>query len=275
MTDGDEPKVVLLTGAASGLGRAAAMHLAGIGHRVFGGDLEVPSVAGVTGLRLDVTDPASAAAAVDEVVRSAGRLDVLVNNAGFGIAGSVEDTSLDEARAQLDVNFFGVLNMTRAALPAMRRQGRGLVISISSIGGLIALPFQSLYSASKFAVEGLAEALSEEVRPFGIDVVLVEPADFRTGFTGARRVVAAAREGSDSAYAAAFARALQVIEADERTGSDPELIGPLLARIIASRRPRLRYSVGSSLERLTIGLRRVLPARAFVPIVEQHYRVGR
>ena len=273
VTSGRGARVVLVTGAASGLGRAAATHLAGVGHRVFGGDLGPPSVPEVTGLRLDVTDPSSAAAAVDEVVQAAGRLDVLVNNAGCGIAGSVEDTTLEEARGQLEVNFFGVLNMSRAALPVMRAQGGGLIVSISSIGGLIALPFQGLYSASKFAVEGLAEALSEEVRPFGIDVVLVEPADFRTGFTGARRIVAAA--GRDSAYDAAFTRALKVIETDERTGSDPELIGPLLARIIGSRRPRLRYSVGSPVERLTIGLHRALPARAFVPIIERHYRVAR
>ena len=273
VSNGRGSRVVLVTGAASGLGRAAAIHLAGVGHRVFGGDLELPSVPGVTGLRLDVTDPVSVTAALDEVVQAAGRLDVLVNSAGFGIAGSVEDTTLEEARGQLEVNFFGVLSMSRAALPVMRAQGGGLIVSISSIGGLMALPFQGLYSASKFAVEGLAEALSEEVRPFGIDIVLVEPADFRTGFTGARRIVAAAGRGS--AYDAAFTRALQVIEADERTGSDPELIGPLLLRIIDARRPRLRYSVGSTLERLTIGLRRALPARAFVPIIERHYRVPR
>lgn len=264
---------MLVTGAASGLGRAGAVHLAARGHRVFGGDLEPPSVPGVAGLRLDVTDPSSAAAAVSEVVTAGGRLDVLVNNAGFGIAGSVEDTTLEEARDQLEVNFFGVLNMTRAALPVMRRQGRGLVITTSSIGGLIALPFQGLYSASKFAVEGLAEALSMEVRPFGIDVVLVEPADFRTGFTRARRVVGASREGSP--YAVVFTRALHVIEADEGSGSDPQLVGPLLDRIIAARRPRLRYSTGSATERLAIVLRRALPAPAFAPIIERHYRVGR
>ncbi len=273
MTTGRGSRVVLVTGAGSGLGRATAAHLAGVGHLVFGGDLEPPSVPRVTGLRLDVTDPASVAAAIDEVLRGPGRVDVLVNNAGFGVAGSVEDTSLEEARAQLEVNFFGVLNASRAVLPAMRRQGSGLIVSISSIGGLIALPFQALYSASKFAVEGLVEALGEEVRPFGIEVVLVEPADFHTGFTRARRVVAGARTGS--AYDAAFARALRVIETDERTGADPELIGPLVARIIATRHPRLRYSIGSPIERLTIGLRRALPARAFVPLIERHYRVRR
>lgn len=272
VNNGRAARVVLVTGAASGLGRAAATHLAGVGHRVFGGDLEPPSVPAVTGLRLDVTDPASVTAAVDEVVQGAGRLDVLVNNAGFGIAGSVEDTSLEEARDQLEVNFFGVLNMSRAVLPMMRAQGGGLIVSISSIGGLMALPFQGLYSASKFAVEGLAEALSEEVRPFGVNVVIVEPADFRTGFTGARRIVAAAGRGS--AYDAAFSRALQVIETDERTGSDPELMGTLLERILDSRRPRLRYSVGSTVERLTIGLRRALPARVFTPIIERHYRIA-
>ncbi|MDV3296834.1 MAG: SDR family NAD(P)-dependent oxidoreductase [Brachybacterium paraconglomeratum] len=273
MTTRPGQQVVLVTGAASGLGRAGARHLAAAGHRVFGGDLEDTSVPGVTGLRMDVTEPSSVGAAVDEVVRSAGRFDALVNSAGFGIAGAVEDTSLEEARAQFEVNFFGVLGASRAALPVMRRQGHGRIIAISSIGGQVPLPFQALYSASKFAVEGLMEALSEEVRTFGIDIVLIEPADFRTGFTRARRVVAGA--GSDSAYDAAFTRALGVIEKDERTGSDPELIGPLLERIVAARHPRLRYSTGSAVERLTLGLRRVLPSRAFVPLIERHYGVRR
>lgn len=273
MSERPAAKVVLVTGAASGLGRAGAAHLAGAGHRVFGGDLVDASAPGVTGLRLDVRDEDSAAAAVERVVTDAGRLDVLVNNAGFGIAGAVEDTSLDEARDQMDVNFFGVLTMVRAVLPLMRRQGFGRLIMTSSIGGLIPLPFQGLYSASKFAVEGLSEALAEEVRPFGISVVLVEPADFRTGFTAARRRVAAADTGS--AYLEDFNRALGVIESDERNGTDPQVIGPLLEKIIAARRPRLRYTVGSSSERLAVVLRRALPARAFLPIIEHHYGVRR
>jgi len=266
-------RVVLVTGAASGLGRAGAEHLAARGHRVYGGDLDPRPVPGVTMLRLDVTDDRSAADAIARIAGESGRLDVLVNNAGFGIAGSIEDTSIEEARSQLEVNFFGVFRTARAALPQMRHQGRGLIINVSSIGGLIALPFQGVYSASKFAVEGFTEALHMEVRPFGIDVVLVEPADFHTGFTAARRMVAASRRSS--AYADAFRAALRVIEADEVNGSHPHLVGPLLEKIIASRHPRLRYMVGSPTERLAAMLKRVLPGRLFFPLIEGHYRVGR
>jgi NAD(P)-dependent dehydrogenase (short-subunit alcohol dehydrogenase family) len=265
--------VVLVTGAASGIGRACVEHLAAKGHRVYGGDIDPQPVPGVTMLRLDVTDERSAAAAIERIMDEAGRIDVLVNNAGFGIAGSIEDTSIEEARSQLEVNFFGVFQMARAALPQMRHQSRGLIINISSIGGLIALPFQGLYSASKFAVEGFTEALRMEVRPFGVDVVLVEPADFHTGFTAARRIVAATHGGS--AYEAAFRDAIQVIEADEVHGSHPRLVGPLLERIIASPHPRLRYTVGSRTERLAALLKRALPGRVFFPLIEGHYRVGR
>lgn len=222
---------------------------------------------------LDVTDDESAARAVAAVTEEAGHLDVLVNNAGFGIAGSIEDTSLEEVYSQFEVNFFGVVRMTRAVLPYMRSRGRGLIVNISSIGGLISLPFQGAYAASKFAVEGFTEALRMEASPLGIHAVLIEPADFHTGFTAARRMAAASGEGS--AYSREFRNALQVIEADELHGSDPQIVGPLIARVIDTRRPRLRYMVGSPSERLAAMLKRLLPGSLFFPIIESHYRVGR
>jgi NAD(P)-dependent dehydrogenase (short-subunit alcohol dehydrogenase family) len=264
--------VVLVTGAASGLGRASVEHLARRGYRVFGADRAEATIPGVTTILCDVDDDESVNRAVTSVVDRAGRLDVLVNDAGFGIAGSIDDTSIEEARAQMETNFFGMFRMTRAVLPVMRRQGAGLIVNVSSLGGLIALPFQGVYSAAKFAVEGLSEALRHEVRPFGIDVVLLEPADFRTGFTSSRRRVAAADDGS--AYAAAFERAMVVIEEDELTGSDPAMVARLLERVIQTDRPRLRYTVGAFDERLAVWLKRVVPGKAIEPIVRRHYRVG-
>jgi NAD(P)-dependent dehydrogenase (short-subunit alcohol dehydrogenase family) len=266
-------RVVLVTGAGSGLGRAAAGHLAGRGHTVYGGDLAEVTAPGVRGIHLDVRDEGSAARAVRTVLDAEGRLDVLVNNAGNGVAGAVEETSLEEARGQLEVNFFGVLVMARAVLPVLRGQRSGTVVNVSSLGGLVGLPFQGLYSASKFAVEGLSEALRAEVAPFGVHVVLVEPADFATGFTAARRLTAAAGR-EESPYRAAFAATLRVIEADEGHGSEPALVGPLLERIVEARRPRLRYTVGAPSERLAAGLKRLLPARVFWPIVDRHYQVA-
>lgn len=265
-------KVILITGASSGLGRACADYLAQRGYRVFGTSRRQQEQASTpfAWVLMDVDDDASVQEGVAQVLQQAGRLDVVVNNAGFGFGGAVEDTSLAEARAQLETNFFGTLRVCQAVLPTMRAQRSGLIINTSSLGGIIALPFQGLYSAAKFAVEGLTEALRMEVRPWGIHVVLVEPADFRTDFTARRRQTAASGE---SPYAAAFERALAVIEHDETHGSSPELVGRLLERIIHCRAPRLRYMVGSFTELLAAVLKPYLPQRLFEWIIRAHYKL--
>jgi NAD(P)-dependent dehydrogenase (short-subunit alcohol dehydrogenase family) len=273
----DEPRVVLITGASSGLGRAAAEHLASMGHRVFGASRN-PAREGLAyePVALDVTDDDSVARGVAAVQEAAGRIDVLVNNAGVGIAASIEDTTLEEARWLMETNFFGALRMCRAVLPIMRAQGSGLIINTSSIGGLMGLPFQGLYSASKFAIEGLTEALRLEVAPFGIHVALIEPGDFNTPFTGNRRSTSVNSESPDgtSAYAEAQERALTVIEADEGNGLAPEAIGPVLARIIASPSPRLRYQVGAVEQKLAVLVKRHLPSGIMERILREHYKSG-
>lgn len=185
------------------------------------------------------------------------RIDVVVNCAGFGIAGAIEDTPLELAQAQFNTNVFGVMRMCRRVLPLMRGQGAGLIVNVTSIAGELSLPFQGWYSGSKFAVEGLSEALHAEVAPFGIDVVLVQPGDFKTGFTAARRVA----NGSGSAYADRVDRALAIAAADEQSGADPVEVAKLIARIINSRRRRLRYVVGPSAQEWLMRLRYVLPGR--------------
>ncbi len=265
-------RVVLITGASAGIGLACARHLSQQGYRVFGTSRQPPK----EGLpfemvRMDVDDEGSVRQGVEAVLDRAGRLDVVVNNAGFGMAGSIEDTSIEEAQAQLETNFFGVLRVCQAVLPAMRAQREGLIVNVSSIGGLVGLPFQALYSAAKFAVEGLTEALRMEVRSFGIRVVLIEPCDIHTQFTD-RRLLTLASQG-DSAYAEAFERALAVIERDERHGVSPELVGPLLERIIRSRSPRLRYRVGAFTEQLAAILKPFVPAGLFEWIIRDHYKV--
>jgi NAD(P)-dependent dehydrogenase (short-subunit alcohol dehydrogenase family) len=265
-------KVVVITGAASGIGQACAEHLARRGYRVFGGDRSTATIsAEVTPLLMDVNDDDSVAAAVDEVLSRVGRIDVVVNNAGFGIAGSIEDTSMDEARAQLDTNFFGAVRVIKTVLPHMRRQGSGLIVNVTSIGGLISLPFQGLYSASKFALEGVSEALRMEVASTGVEVALLEPADIRTGFTAARRMAKGADQG---AYREAFATSLAVIESDEMGGDNPKVVARRLAKIIATPSPRFRYMAGSPTERLAVLLKRLLPYSLFAPIIAGHYKVG-
>jgi len=272
-----EETVVLITGASSGIGKACAERLARRGYRVFGTSRRAPFPPAPTPpgqpvmLQMDVTQDESVRRAVDFIVREAGRLDVVVNNAGFGIAGAVEDTSMEEAKSQLETNFFGVLRVCRAALPVMRAQGEGLIVNISSLGGVIALPFQALYSASKFAVEGLTEALRLEVRPFGIRVTRIEPGDMRTGFTDQRvRVAAWTRE---SAYGPYAERVLQVVEHDERSGGSPEAVAALLERIIRSSNPAPRYRVGPAFQRLAAILKGILPARLFEWALAKYYRI--
>ena len=189
-------RIVLVTGASSGFGRAIAAHLAARGYLVYGTSRSavMPEEATAPAERslvpimipMDVCVDASVDAAVTHILRRHGRIDVLVNNAGFGIAGAVEDTSADELRRQFDTNVFGVLRVCRAVLPHMRRQGGGRIINVGSLAGLIALPFQGAYSASKFALEALSESLRMETKPYGISVSVIEPGDFRTSFTASR-----------------------------------------------------------------------------------------
>jgi NAD(P)-dependent dehydrogenase (short-subunit alcohol dehydrogenase family) len=261
---------VLVTGASSGLGAASAAHLAGLGHRVYAasrrGTVDSTGTAlPLRSLTMDVDDDRSVAAGVDEVWRREGRIDVVVNCAGYGVAGPIEDTPLALAQAQFDTNVFGVLRVCQRVLPMMRRQRAGLIVNVTSIAGELALPFQGIYSATKFAVEGLSEALRAEVRPLGIHVVLVQPGDFRTGFTAARRTVAV----DGSPYATRSVRALETAARDERTGADPQQLARVIARIIVdSRRPKLRYVVGPSAQEWFMRLRHVLPGRW---LIARHY----
>ncbi len=272
-----EETVVLITGASSGIGKACAEHLARDGYRVFGTSRYAPFPPDAAPprhpvmLQMDVNQDESVRRAVDFIVRDAGRLDVVVNNAGIGIAGAVEDTSIEEAKAQLETNFFGVLRVCRAALPVMRRQGEGLIVNISSLGWVIALPFQALYSASKFALEGLTEALRLEVRRFGIRVTSIQPGHTRTGFTDRRVRMAAWTQ--ESAYGPYAERTLQIMEHDVRNGGGPEKVAVLLEQIIRSPNPAPRYRVGPAFQRLAAALKGILPARTFEWALAQYYRI--
>ena len=252
---------MLVTGASSGLGAATAAHLAGLGHRVYAASRRgtVDSTSAALPLKMDVDDDGSVEAGVDEVWRHEGRIDVVVN-----CAGPIEDTPLAMAQAQFDTNVFGVLRVCQRVLPLMRRQRAGLIVNVTSIAGELSLPFQGIYSATKFAVEGLSEALRAEVRPFGIQVVLVQPGDFCTGFTDARRTVAA----DGSPYAARSVRALETAASDERAGADPRQLARVIERIVDSRRPKLRYVVGPSAQEWLMRLRHVLPGRW---LIARHY----
>ena len=264
-------KVVLVTGASSGLGQAIATHLAARGHRVFGSSREPRGDAGpVRMLSLDVTRDESAAQAVANVLALTGRLDVLVNNAGVGLCGAIEDTAMDEARWQMETNFFGPARMIRAVLPQMRSQGSGRIITVSSLAGVAALPFQPYYSASKHALEGLNEALRLELAGSGIDATTIMPGDFRTGFTAARVFARNARSARNGERLAAT---MAICERDEKQGADPKLVAALAARLVEAQQVRVRYSVGRLDQRLGVLLKRVVPAGVFESLMKMTYGI--
>src|SRR6202163_1651139 len=223
-------RVVLVTGASSGIGACCAAYLSERGYRVYGASRSATAPPNVVPLAMDVTNDASVSQAIITVLAREGRLDVLVNNAGFGMVGAVEDTSVEEAVAQFEVNFFGMFRVCRAVLPLLRRQGAGYIVNIGSIGGLIAIPYQGLYSASKFALEGLSESLRLEAKPFGIRVVLVEPGDFRTPITTKRRTTQASN--NNDTYREAFARFKVKQDRDEANAPEPQSVAQLVERIL-------------------------------------------
>ena len=265
-----KPKVILITGASSGIGKAASEYLADIGHKVYGTSRYPGSYPAPTNFELiplDVTDSNSVVSVVNLILEKEKSIDVLINNAGMGIAGDIEHTTIDKDKEQVETLFFGTLRMIKQVLPVMRVQNSGIIINISSIGGLIGLPYQNMYSAAKFAVEGLSESLYKELRKTNINIVLVEPGDFKTNFTD-RREIDKTSNKSDS-----FKKVIDQIERDENNGQNPILIAKLLEKIIEKSNPRLRYVVGSFDQKLAAFLKRILPNRLFDWIIMKHYKV--
>jgi NAD(P)-dependent dehydrogenase (short-subunit alcohol dehydrogenase family) len=254
-------RVALITGASAGLGRACADRLAAAGWTVTGASRRGTGGAGWTGLVMDVDSHDAVRSGVGAVLREHGRIDALVAAAGWGVAGAVEDTTVEEAKAQFETNFWGCVRVVQAVLPQMRAQRSGRIVLMSSIGGVIGIPFQAFYSASKFALEGLAESLGYEVAPFGIAVTLVQPGNFATDFTASRKLAATAT--GQSPYAAATAKAVAVMERDERSGAPPADVAAAVQRVLGARRPPRRVSVGRAAERVGLVAKRLMPFRLF------------
>jgi NAD(P)-dependent dehydrogenase (short-subunit alcohol dehydrogenase family) len=266
MTNGPS-RVVLITGASSGIGRATAELLAGRGHRVFGGVRAAATtlpLAGVELVPLDVRDAASVSACVEAVRSRAGRIDVLINNAGVNLVGAIEETSISQAQALFDTNVFGVLRMIQAVLPGMRHQGAGLIVNISSILGFLPAPFMGVYASTKHAIEGLSESLDHEVRAFGIRVVLIEPHYTRTNLDAS----AAQAEGRIDSYASQRQRTAAEITRNTNTAPEPKLVAEEVVRAI-ERPYRMRRPIGQAI--LLSWLRRLLPARLFEPSLRKAF----
>jgi short-subunit dehydrogenase len=265
-----DQKTVLITGATSGIGRATADLLKREGYVVFGTS-RTPSRgpgAGFEMLPLDVRADASGEACIGAVLARTGRLDVLVNNAGYALIGAIEETTVEEAKAQFETNFFGVVRMTLAVLPVMRRQSQGTIVQVGSLAGSLAIPFAGFYSATKFALDGFSEALWHELRNSGIRVALVQPSFARTHLASQSKVVGSEVGG----YAAIRGRVLDAINRAVEAGTPPERIAQVILRTIRSRSPRLRNRIGLQANLLPV-LKALLPWSAFSGGVRKTFNV--
>lgn len=258
-------QTVLITGASSGIGRVTAKLLSMKGYHVYGTSRTAQNeyTAGenggfITMLALDVNDTSSIAQAISIVLEREGRIDVLINNAGNGIAGALELTDPSEAQAQLSTNFFGAINMTNTVLPIMREQGGGRVVCISSLAAQIPIPFQSLYSASKAALEITMQAMAMETTPFGVLFTCLELGDTKTGFTKNRKYIERTR--SDTIYTTRFKKSIGKMEQDEQGGMEPIEAAKAVAKLLARKNPPLLSVCGGGAKAVYV-IRKLLPLR--------------
>ncbi len=259
-------KVALVTGGSSGIGLAAAEALQARDVKVYVLSRTAFSHPHLCHVAADVTDPVAVGQAVQRILAAEGHIDVLVNCAGFGISGAIEFTPLAEAKAQLEVNFFGMVNLCQAVLPHMRQAGSGRIVNISSVAGEAPIPFQGYYSATKAAVNAYSWALANEMRPYGVTVTAVEPGDIATGFTAARRK----NLRGDEAYGGRITRSVAVMERDEKNGMKPEAAGRFICRVCLKRRVKPLYTIGF-IYRCECLLIRILPCRMVNWIIYQMY----
>ena len=263
--------VILITGITSGFGRAMAAQLNSDGHKVYGTYRhDSDPVPGVTYIRADVRDEDSLKVAVNRVIEAEGRIDTLISNAGMGIGGPLEFTSIEDAQRQMDVNFMGMVRLINQVIPIMRSQQHGRIICISSIGGLMGLPYQGMYSASKFAIEGYCEALRLEVHQFGIHVTVINPGDFSTGFTAQRCKV-----DNPEALAAypGYAKSMESIEHDENSGLQPNRLARRISKIVRKKHPANRYIIATLVQKASVLLKAILPAKWFDKILGSYYEL--
>jgi NAD(P)-dependent dehydrogenase (short-subunit alcohol dehydrogenase family) len=266
-------KVVLITGASSGLGQATALHLSQLGYRVFGTSRNPKNYKSSNVfelLPLEIKDPNSIIECVNQVIDKAGRLDVLINNAGVGITGPMEEIQIDAIQDNFAINCFGPIRMAQAVLPQMRKQGSGLIIQITSIAGVMGLPFRGVYSASKSAFSIMTESLRMEVKSFGIEVCTLAPGDYATDIAS-RRYHAPVTENSP--YQKTYQHSLDTMDAHVDDGNPPIEIAQAIAALLTKRKLKVHYQVGPFIQKLSKTLKGILPSRIFEKLIMNHYKI--
>lgn len=272
MANNNQSKTVLITGASSGMGYETARILAEQGHRVYGAARRVEKIQelaqyGVQALPLDITDEASIVACVKEIITREGRIDVLINNAGYGHLGAIEDVSMADAKHQFEVNIFGLARLTQLVLPHMRAQRSGRIVNLASIAGHVTFAFGAWYNATKYALEAFSDALRMEVKPFGIDVIIIEPGGIKTdwGLIAADHLRDSAKSGAYEQMATRMSKGLRKLYLSN-IPTDPKIISRKIARAAVCRRPKTRYLTGRG-AKFIVFLHAILPTRWWDAIV--------
>lgn len=269
-------KVVVITGASSGIGNACALYLAQKGYRVYGMCRKPENVqmqkrnSNLQLVRMDVTDDASIEAAINQVVKREKKIDILINNAGIGIASAIELTTIEETQKVFDTNVFGYMRLIRQVAPYMRKQRSGTIVNVGSMLGIFTIPFQGVYCAGKFAIEGLTECLSMELKPFDIKVILIQPGDVKTRFVDNRPVPQT--DHTDTDYAANYRSACEVFVEDEKNGIEALVLAKQLEKILRKKKPKLRYVISSNFQKLAISMHKYFSNRLFETIFLRFYK---
>ena len=265
-------KVVLITGGSSGIGKSIGQFLQNKNFKVYGTSRnpDLSTAFPFSLVALDVTKKETITAAVSHIIEKEGRIDVLINNAGIGITGPIEETPEEEIKKAFDTNYFGPLNVTKAVLPQMRKQGSGLIINITSIAGYMGLPYRGIYSATKGALELTTEAFRMELKDFNIQMTNVAPGDFATNIA-AGRYHAPVLE--DSPYKNAYKNTLEIMNSHVDSGQDPQVMARVIYHIIQTPKPKGHYKVGDSLQKFSIALKRILPDKVYEKMLLKHYKL--
>ena len=265
-------KVVLITGGSTGIGKSVGEFLTLKGYKVYGTSRNPQKITNhpFTLVKLDVNSVETIEKAVSTVLKSEGKLDVLVNNAGMGITGPIEETPTEEMRKVFETNYFGAIEVMKAVLPQMRKQQSGLIINVTSIAGYMGLPFRGIYSATKGALELTTEAIRMEVKEFGIKVTNIAPGDFATNIASGRYHTPVF---SDSPYKSKYQLNLDLMDSHVDSGGDPIQMAKAIYKIITTKNPKIHYKVGDFMQKFSIVLKRILPDKLYEKLLMNHYKL--